>query len=144
MVTRPLLFSRASADWALLWLRLAGSALLLRVHGLPKLLDFRHQLSLIEDPFGLGAHLTLSLAIFAEVLCPLLIILGLLTRLATLPVLFLLLVSLVWVHPEWSLTEGQFAWLLLIVFGAVLIGGSGSIALDRRFAAFTHPGSLRP
>ena len=109
MVTRPLLSSRTCADWALLWLRLAGSALLLRVHGLPKLLDFQHQLTLIEDPFGLGAHLTLSLAIFAEVLCPLLIILGLLTRLATLPVLFLLLVSLVWVHPEWSLAEGQFA-----------------------------------
>ncbi|NWA24103.1 DoxX family protein [Pseudomonas gingeri] len=144
MVASPLLSSRISADWALLWLRLAGSALLLRVHGLPKLLDFQHQLTLIEDPFGLGAHLTLSLAIFAEVLCPLLIILGLLTRLATLPLLFLLLVSLVWVHPEWSLAEGQFAWLLVIVFFALLIGGSGSIALDRRFPLFARLGSQRP
>ncbi|NWB99238.1 DoxX family protein [Pseudomonas gingeri] len=143
MVASPLLSSRISADWALLWLRLAGSALLLRVHGLPKLLDFQHQLTLIEDPFGLGAHLTLSLAIFAEVLCPLLIILGLLTRLATLPLLFLLLVSLVWVHPEWSLAEGQFAWLLVIVFFALLIGGSGSIALDRRFPLFARLGSQR-
>ncbi|KIH82533.1 DoxX family protein [Pseudomonas batumici] len=144
MIATPLLSSRTSADWALLWLRLSGSALLLRVHGLPKLLDFQHQLSLIEDPFGLGAHLTLSLAIFAEVLCPLLIILGLLTRLATLPVLFLLLVSLVWVHPEWSLAEGQFAWLLVIVFATLLIGGSGAFSLDRCLAPFTRLGSQRP
>ncbi len=144
MIATPLLSSRTPADWALLWLRLAGSALLLRVHGLPKLLDFQHQLTLIEDPFGLGAHLTLSLAIFAEVLCPLLIILGLLTRLATLPVLFLLLVSLAWVHPEWSLAEGQFAWLLVIVFAALLIGGSGAFSLDRCFAPFTRLGSQRP
>ena len=32
-----------------------------------------------------------------------------------LPVLFLLVVSVLWVHPEWSLAEGQFAWLLLII-----------------------------
>ena len=121
-----------ASDWALLWLRVAGSLLLLQVHGLPKLLHFSQQLSLIEDPWHLGAHLTLSLAIFAEVLCPLPIILGVFTRLACLPIFAVLLVALLFVHPEWSLADGQFAWLLLIVFGAVFIAGPGRIALARR------------
>lgn len=65
--------SKVSIDLALLFLRIAGAALLMYVHGLPKVLNFTHELSVIEDPFRLGAHLTLSLAILAEVLCPILI-----------------------------------------------------------------------
>jgi putative oxidoreductase len=103
--------------------------MLLLVHGLPKLFNFEHELALIEDPFGMGARLTLSLAIVSEVLCPVFIALGLLTRLATLPVLFLLVVSVIWVHPEWSLAEGQFAWLLLIIFSTILVAGPGRLAL---------------
>jgi putative oxidoreductase len=116
-------------DVALCWLRITGVLMLLLVHGLPKLFNFEHELGLIEDPFGMGARLTLSLAIFAEVFCPIFIALGLLTRLATLPVLFLLVVSIVRVHPEWSLAEGQFAWLLLIIYSTILAGGSGRLAL---------------
>ncbi|MDH2434075.1 DoxX family protein [Pokkaliibacter sp. MBI-7] len=121
-------------DWGLLFQRLAGSLLVLQVHGLPKLLHFQQQLALIEDPFGLGAHLTLSLAIAAEVLCPLLIMLGVFTRLACLPLLFLLLVALLLVHPQWSLAEGQFGWLLLILFGTLLMTGPGRLALGQRVA----------
>lgn len=119
-------------DWALLFLRVTGSLLLLVVHGLPKALNFQAELGLIEDPFGLGPHLTLSLAIFAEVLCPLLIIAGGFVRLATLPVLAVLVVSLALVHPEWSLGEGQFAWLLAIIFTTLLIAGPGRFALGKR------------
>jgi len=57
---------------------------------------------------------TLVLAVFAEVICPVVISLGWMTRLATSPVLFLLLVSMLLVHPEWSIAEGQFGWLLII------------------------------
>ncbi|MBI6946538.1 DoxX family protein [Pseudomonas koreensis] len=122
----------------LLFLRVTGGLFLLFVHGLPKLLDFAAQLQLIEDPFHLGAHLTLILAIFAEVLCPLLIVAGLLVRLACLPILFVLLVALLFVHPQWSVAEGQFGWLLLILFTTVLIAGPGRLALNARL-----PGVLR-
>lgn len=122
----------------LLFLRVTGGLFLLCVHGLPKLLDFTAQLQLIEDPFHLGAHLTLILAIFAEVLCPLLIVAGVLARLACLPILFVLLVALLLVHPQWSVAEGQFGWLLLILFTTVLIAGPGRLALNVRL-----PGVLR-
>ncbi|MCM8743903.1 DoxX family protein [Pseudomonas koreensis] len=122
----------------LLFLRVSGGLFLLWVHGLPKLLNFSAQLQLIEDPFHLGAHLTLCLAIFAEVLCPLLIVGGVLARLACLPILFVLLVALLVVHPQWSVAEGQFGWLLLILFATVFIAGPGRLALNVRL-----PGVLR-
>ncbi|MEL1087648.1 DoxX family protein [Pseudomonas sp. OB66] len=125
-------------DIGLLYLRVSGGLFLLWVHGLPKLLDFTAQLQLIEDPFHLGARLTLILAIFAEVLCPLLIVAGVLARLACLPILFVLLVALLVVHPQWSVTEGQFGWLLLILFTTVLIAGPGRLAIPVRL-----PGVLR-
>lgn len=125
-------------DAGLLFLRVSGGLFLLWVHGLPKLLDFSAQLQLIEDPFHLGSHLTLMLAIFAEVVCPLLIVAGILARLACVPILFVLLVALLVVHPQWSVAEGQFGWLLLILFATVFIAGPGRLALNVRL-----PGVLR-
>lgn len=132
---------RNTVDWALLFMRVSVSLMLMQVHGLPKLLHFNQQVQVIEDPLGLGGAMTVSLAIFAEVLCPLLIILGLFTRLACLPVIVLLSVSLLLVHPQWSLEEGQFAWLLLIMFIALTIAGGGRIAAGRSFFAWQN--SLR-
>ncbi|AUG07127.1 DoxX family protein [Pseudomonas sp. S09G 359] len=118
----------------LLFLRVSGALFLLWVHGLPKLLHYSEQLTLIEDPFHLGANVTLLLAIFAEVLCPLLIITGVRVRLACLPILAVLLIAMVVVHPQWTLLEGQFGWLLLIIFTSVLIAGPGRLVLSQRFA----------
>jgi putative oxidoreductase len=36
------------------------------------------------------------------------------------------------VHPEWSLGEGQFAWLLAIIFTTLLVAGPGTFALGKR------------
>lgn len=125
---------RRMQNLGLLFLRLSGALFLLWVHGLPKLLNYSAELTRIEDPFHLGAAPTLILAIFAEVLCPLLIMAGVLVRLACLPILFLLTVALLVVHPQWSLEEGQFGWLLLIIFTSVFIAGPGGLAISARFA----------
>jgi putative oxidoreductase len=125
-------------DAGLLFLRVAGAALLFAVHGLPKALHYTQELTRIEDPFGLGAQFSLWAALFAEVVCPPLIALGVGTRLACLPVIGLLLVALLFVHPEWSLAEGQFGWLLLIVFVTIFLCGPGQWRMQifaRRFAS---------
>ncbi|CRM44860.1 MULTISPECIES: DoxX family protein [Pseudomonas] len=121
-------------DLGLLFLRASGALFLLWVHGLPKVLDYSEQLKQIEDPFHLGAHMTLLLAIFAEVLCPVLIVAGVLVRLACLPILAVLLIAMLVVHPQWTLLEGQFGWLLLIIFTSVLLAGPGRFTLGGRFA----------
>ncbi len=126
------LIGPATPDLGLLYTRLAGAALLLWVHGLPKLLHWQHELAHIEDPLHLGGGVTLACALFAEVVCPLLVAIGLFTRLASLPVLFLLLVSMVLVHPDWTIEQGQFGWLLIIVFGTLALGGGGRYSVDAR------------
>jgi len=113
-------------DAGLFFLRLAGCLLLLHVHGLPKVFHFSEELTRIEDPFGLGPSMSLLPAIFAEVICPIFILTGVFARLACLPIIGVLLVAMVFVHPDWSIAEGQFGWLLLIIFTTLAITGPGA------------------
>ena len=124
------LFWAPAPDAGRLFLRLTGAALLLYVHGLPKIVGFTSQLQLIDDPLHVGRGFSLCFAIFAEALCPILIALGVMTRLATLPILLLLAVAMLLVHPDWSVAEGQFGWLLLIVFGSIALMGAGRYSVD--------------
>ncbi|HDS1678808.1 TPA: DoxX family protein [Pseudomonas putida] len=114
----------------LLFMRVMAALLLFFIHGLPKLLDWSGELQRIEDPFGLGASLTLGLAVFAEVVCPVLLVLGIAARLACLPVLAVLLVALLVVHPDWSLEQGQFAWLLVALYGGLALTGPGAYSVS--------------
>ena len=117
-------------DLGLLFLRLSGAMLLLYVHGLPKIMHFSGELRHIEDPLHIGRSFTLLFTICAEVLCPLLIVPGILTRIASMAILLLLAVSMFLVHPGWSVVEGQFGWLLMIVFGAIAFMGAGCYSID--------------
>ena len=107
---------------------------LLYVHGLPKIINFAGELAHIDDPLHVGRAFTLGFAIFAEVLCPVLIVPGILTRLASAAVLVLLGVSMFLVHPDWSVAEGQFGWLLMIVFGSIALMGAGRYSIDAALA----------
>ncbi|HXA48512.1 MAG TPA: DoxX family protein [Burkholderiaceae bacterium] len=118
-------------DAGLLYLRLTGSLLLLYVHGWPKVMHFSSELQHIEDPMHLGRGFSLGFAIFAEVFCPILIAAGLLVRAAALPIVCLLGVAMFLVHPDWSIADGQFGWLLLIVFGALALAGGGRFSIDQ-------------
>lgn len=109
----------------LFFLRLTGCLLLLYVHGLPKVFHFSEELTRIEDPFGLGPWMSLLPAIFAEVICPLFILIGVFARLACLPIIGVLLVAMLFVHPGWSIAEGQFGWLPLIIFTTLAMTGPG-------------------
>lgn len=122
-------FNAPQVDIGLLFLRIGGAFMLLHVHGWPKVVHYSYELTVIDDPLGLGAQFSLFAAIFAEVVCPVLITVGLLTRLACLPVLAVLLVSMFIVHPQWSIAEGQFGWLLMVIFGAIALCGPGKYGL---------------
>jgi putative oxidoreductase len=126
------LFARAAAnstDIGLLFLRVAASVLVLIVHGLPKIEHYRREAAAIEDPFHFGRKVTIAFAIFAEVFCPILMIAGVATRLAALPVMAVTAIALLRVHPEWTIDQAQFAWMLLILFGTIAIAGPGHFAL---------------
>ncbi|KAB0642735.1 DoxX family protein [Burkholderia latens] len=121
--------SSHATDLGLLFLRVSASVLLIVVHGLPKVLHYASEAAAIEDPFHLGRTLSILFAIFAEVVCPVFMIVGVYPRLAALPVMIVTLVALVFVHPDWPLRDAQFAWMLLILFGTIAIAGAGRYAL---------------
>jgi putative oxidoreductase len=118
-------FFLTTPDMGLLFLRLSGALLVLLIHGWPKLLNWQTEVQLIDDPLHLGKAVTLACALFAEILCPLAIMAGVWTRLACLPLLFLLLVSMLLVHADWTLEQGQFGWLLIILFSTIALAGPG-------------------
>ncbi|WP_410012583.1 DoxX family protein [Sodalis sp. C49] len=129
MKTTGRFYLTPQVDLGLLFLRLTGCFMLLYVHGAPKVLHYADELTRIEDPFGLGASLSLWAAIFAEVVCPVFIALGVAARAACLPIIAVLLIAMLAVHPDWSVAEGQFGWLLLIIFTTIGLCGPGRWSL---------------
>ncbi|WP_179401058.1 DoxX family protein [Burkholderia guangdongensis] len=125
-------YALRATDLGLLFLRIGASVLVLIVHGLPKVRHFTSEENAIEDPFHLGERgkqLSIVFAIFAEVACPVLVIVGLATRLASLPVMIVSALAIARVHPEWTPQQAQFAWMLIIMFGTLVIAGAGHYSL---------------
>ena len=71
---------------------------LMPVHGVPKLVGFSNMADKFPDPLGMGSQLSLISAVGAEVGCALLLIVGLGTRLAAIPLAFTMFVALFMVH----------------------------------------------
>jgi putative oxidoreductase len=134
MTTFPDGFPVSTTDIGLLYLRIGAGLVVLIIHGLPKVLHYANEARAIEDPFHFGKTLTIGFAIFAEVVCPVFVIAGFGARLAALPVMVVTVIALARVHPEWSLQQAQFAWMLLVLFGTIVIAGSGQYTL----AAMLH------
>src|SRR3954468_7104859 len=86
-------YSAAAFNFSMLLLRVSTGLWIMIKHGLDKLQNF----STIEPHFynflGIGSNLSLALAIFAELFCGMLVVLGLFTRLAVIPIIIMLLVA---------------------------------------------------
>lgn len=117
-------------DIALLIGRIGIAALMLS-HGIPKL-----QMMLAGDSaqfaavFGMEPTLSLSLAIFAEVICSIFILFGLGTRLATLPLIFTMLIAAFHIHIADPFAVKELAIHYLLVYSMLLLMGSGIYSLD--------------
>jgi putative oxidoreductase len=119
-------------DLAALLLRLTFGGLMILNHGLPKLLKFLEgDPSQFGNPLGLGPEVSLGLAIFAELLCAGLVVLGLFTRLALVPLIFTMLVAAFIVKWPNGLESMELALLYLVPFVTLLITGPGWFSLDR-------------
>lgn len=82
---------------------------------------------------GLGAPLSLGLATFAEFFCSILLILGLCTRLAVLPLLITIVVILNLHHWQFY-GEHELVPAFLAAFLAILLLGPGKYSLDARIS----------
>jgi putative oxidoreductase len=122
-----------AVDYGLLFLRISIAALMLS-HGIPKLLMlFGSQEISFADPFGIGQTATLTLVVFAEVICSLLIALGLATRLAAFILLFTMAFAFFVIHAEDPFQTKELALIYLVVYTFICIIGGGKYALDHYF-----------
>lgn len=114
---------------ATLLLRVGFGVLMIPNHGWAKLSHFAEKKDNFMSFMGLSPVLSLSLATFAEFFCSLLLILGLFTRLATIPLIITMLVALK-VH-EWQFF-GKYELVPAFLFGytAILLLGPGKFSLD--------------
>ena len=113
----------------LLLLRVAFGGLML-VHGFQKLTGFSKLADVFPDPIGLGSKLSLIGAIGAEVGCSLLLIVGLATRLASLPLAFTMLIALFVVHGSDPWSAKELAAAFLAVYATLILTGPGVFSID--------------
>ncbi len=101
--------------------------------GLVKIASWQSTIVLFRDEYKvplLPPELAASLAASVELTCPVLLVLGLATRLATLPMLGMTFVIEAFVYPEdWI---EHLTWASFLIF--ILTRGPGPIALDRFLA----------
>jgi len=121
-------------DLALLILRVFSGGLMLSVHGWPKWLELVGPDPIsFADPLGVGPTVSLALAVFAECLCALLVILGWMTRWATFPLLVTMVVAVFLVNFGSPLPDLELGLLYLAAFLTLMLTGAGRYSLDARF-----------
>jgi putative oxidoreductase len=122
--------SSESVDIAIFLVRI-GIAVLMLTHGISKTELFNETPVQFMDFIGLGAEISLALAIFAEVGCSILILLGLGTRIAAIPLIVTMLVAVFIVHSGDPFANQEMGLHYLLVYIMLLITGSGRYSLDR-------------
>ncbi|QHT67824.1 DoxX family protein [Rhodocytophaga rosea] len=122
----------ASAVHICLLLLRVGSAALMLTHGLPKLSKVMDGDFQFGDPLGIGSTPSLFMAVFAEVGCSILLILGLATRLATIPLIITMSVATFIVHTKDPFARQELPLLYLMIFIVLLVLGSGKYSIDSR------------
>jgi putative oxidoreductase len=112
-----------------LTLRMAVGGMML-THGVPKLIRLVQTPGQFADPLGLGPELSLVLAVFAEVVCAVLILFGAATRAAAIPILITMVVAAFIVHGADPFAKKELA--LLYGAGALTLTltGAGRFSID--------------
>ncbi len=118
-------------DLGLLTLRVGAGGAMLWQHGWPKLIGFADMMDKFADPVGMGPLISLGLITFAETACAALVILGLWTRISTLPIIIGMGVAAFLTNGGQPFAEQELAVLYLVAFLAVFFAGSGRFSLDR-------------
>lgn len=105
--------------------------MLMLTHGLPKLaMLFSGEPVQFPPIMGMSPEFSLGLAIFAEVFCSILILVGMATRLATVPLLITMLVAVFLIHQAEPFAKKEAALYYALFYVILLITGSGKYSVD--------------
>lgn len=122
-------YSQGIFNFALLLTRLIFGLLMMH-HGYDKLVHFSEIKPKFIDFLGMGTTASLLMVVFAEFFCALFLVLGLFTRLATIPLIICMCVALFQVHKSDFFGEGQAAALYLGAYLLLLLVGPGRVSVD--------------
>lgn len=107
---------------------------LLMWHGLQKFMNYEVLAAgAFPDLIGLGATVSVGLAIFAELFCSMAFVAGFLYRLSMIPMMVTMFVAFFFAHSG-SVAVGELAFIYLVVFVLMYIAGPGRYSLDRVIA----------
>lgn len=124
-------------DIGLLILRVAIGGMMIGGHGWGKLDKLMSAQEItFADPFGLGPGISLFLAVFAEVFCALLVMLGLATRVAAVPLVITMLTAAFIVHADDPFGKKEFALVYMVPFLTLFFTGPGRLSIDQLIVAW--------
>lgn len=119
------------ADIGILILRVFIGATMLLQHGLGKWEKlFSGNEIKFADPFGIGDTLSLTLVVFAEVICAIFLSIGLFTRWSLLPLLITMFVAVFIIHSDHDFGKMEKGLLYGVSFITLLLTGPGKFSLD--------------
>jgi putative oxidoreductase len=123
-------YNKTLLDWALLAVRIfVGVAML--THGFPKLMMLLSGKIEFMNFMGIGEKTSLILAVLAEVLCSLFVLLGLFTRFSVVPLIITMLVAALMVHGNDPFAKQEMSLLYLFHYILIFVAGPGNISIDR-------------
>ncbi len=117
-------------SFGLLVLRVGIGAIMATAHGWGKLTGYTERMSSFADPFGLGPAVSLTLVVFAEFFCSILIVLGAFTRLAVIPLIVTMATAAFIIHADDPFGRKELAFMFLTAFSALLFTGAGKYSVD--------------
>lgn len=136
---------RTLADNGIFLLRISVSLLMLS-HGIPKAFEYETLVQEFPDPLNVGSEVSLQLMLFAEIVCSVLLFLGLLGRFASATLFIAMMVAAFvhHVHDPWSARELPI--LYAAVYAALTLTGPGAPSFDAWFSrqVFEREGPASP
>ncbi len=121
-------YSAGAFNTAMLLLRLVAGLLMLQ-HGYEKLTHFDTTMHDMINFLGIGQKASTILVIFSEFFCSALLIMGLFTRFACIPLIITMVVAMWKVHHNDYLHEDAVS-LYIIAYLILLFVGPGKISVD--------------
>jgi putative oxidoreductase len=117
-------------DYIILLLRITVAVFMI-THAIPKMnkLIAGGEIQ-FPDPLGMGPTVSLVLAVFAELICSILIGFGFLTRLAAFPLIITMAVAAFIVHAGDPFKQKELSLMYLVLYIILFFIGSGKYSVD--------------
>lgn len=122
-------YSTNSVNIALLILRV-GVAVMMLVHGIPKLQMLFGGDIQFPGVMGMSPTISLAMAVFAEVVCSVLLLIGLFTRVTVIPLIITMLTAVFLIHGGDPFAKQELGIHYLIVYIALFMLGGGRYSFD--------------